>query len=102
MKTTEITIKERFKHLDETKALDTKNRITLSHKVVTVFHKKHVNAFALYVGQDGDILLRPISYVPSKSLWSKKAILAVRKGVSEIKVGKMHKTSNLDNFFEQL
>ncbi len=102
MKTAGITVRGRFKPLDQNRSLDTKNRLTLSNKLVTIFHKKHVNAFSLYLGQDGDILLRPISYVPSKELWSKKSVLAVKKGVSDIKSGKLSKTSDLDSFFEQL
>ncbi len=102
MKTDEITIKERFKPLAGTKQLDTKNRLTLSGKVVRLFDKSRVNGFSIYVGREGDILLRPMSYMPTKSPWSKKALMAVKRGVAEIKAGKTRQVKDLDEFFEQL
>ncbi len=102
MKTDEIIIKERFKPLAGTKQLDTKNRLTLSGKVVQLFDKNRVNGFSIYVGREGDILLRPMSYVPTKSPWSKKALLAVKKGITEVKAGKTKNVKDLEEFFEQL
>ena len=102
MKTSAITVKERFKPLEGTRSLDTKNRLTLSRKVVRLFNKKHVNGFSVYMGREGDILLRPMSYVPSKDLWSKKVRAAVKKGSAELKAGKYRHVKDLDSFFKEL
>ncbi len=102
MKTHEITVKERFKPMQGTKSLDAKNRLTLSGNLASIYSKHNVSGFSVFVGVDGDILLRPMSTVPAKNLWTKKAIKAVKKGAAEIKAGKSRHVKDLDSFLEQL
>lgn len=64
-----------------------------------------VDAFQIFVGEDGDVLLRPVVNVPAKEAWlfkNPKALKAVKEGLKEAKVGKTKKVLDLDEFIENL
>ncbi len=59
----------------------------------------------MYVGEDGDILLRPVVTIPVKESWiyeNPSALEDIRKGLSEAKQGKLKKVKNIENFLESL
>ena len=92
----------KFKEID-VKGLDSKNRISLSKKVLKFFKK--VDAFKIFVGKEGDILLRPMVNIPARESWiyeNTKALSQVRQGLAEARAGKTEKVNNLDKFFENL
>ena len=55
----------------------------------------------MYVGEDGDILLRPVVTIPSKEAWiyeNPTVLEEIRKGLSEANQGSLKKTKNLEDF----
>jgi len=105
METSKLGVKEDFVRVD-IKPLDSKNRINLGDKVKKVLLcKMKVDAFQIFVGEEGDILLRPVVNVPSKEVWlfkNPKALKAVKEGLKEAKAGKIEKVLDLDEFIENL
>lgn len=100
-----IMVNEQFKPLEETKSIDAKNRVTFSPSLIKAYRKKKVSGFAVFLGKKGDILLRPMSLVPSQKLWAKRARedrVAIKKGLEEIKAGKGTVITDLDTFFKSL
>ena len=62
-------IHEKFIPMD-IKTLDSKKRISLSKKILKILADKFpAKSFKVYVGEDGDILLRPVVTIPSKEAW---------------------------------
>lgn len=100
-----IGIQERFLPVD-IKFLDSKNRINLGDKIRKVlFDKMKVEAFKIYLGEEGDILLRAVVNVPSREAWLYKnsaALKHVREGLEEAKQGKVEKISDLEDFLTKL
>ena len=108
MKTTStetITIREDFMPV-ETKTLDSKNRVSLGEKIKKKFlQRMKVDSFQIYIGNEGDILLRPTVRIPSRELWlhqNPDALLKLRKGLDDLKQGRVKKISDLDRFLESL
>jgi len=100
-----MTLKEDFTSLDF-KPLDSKNRITLSGKILKSLVKKmKFDAFQVFLGKNGDILLRPTISIPSSEAWlykNKKALKSVEKGLEEAREGKGTVVKDLDSFLEKL
>ena len=105
MEISRLGIREDFVLVD-IKPLDSKNRINLGDKVKKVLLRKmKVDAFQIFVGEDGDVLLRPVVNVPAKEAWLFKnpgALRVVKKGLKEAKAGKIEKVLDLDKFIDNL
>ncbi len=105
MEISKLGIKEDFVPVD-IKPLDSKNRINLGDKVKKVILRRmKVDAFQIFVGEDGDVLLRPVVNVPAREAWLLKspgALKAVKAGLKEAKAGKIEKVLDLDKFIENL
>ena len=100
-----VTVKEDFISLDF-KPLDSKNRITISGKILKSLVKKmKFDAFQIFLGKNGDILLRPAIAIPSNEAWlyqNKKALASVEKGLKEAKEGKTITVKDLNSFLDSL
>jgi len=100
-----LSIKELFFPI-EVRPLDSKNRITLGDRIRKVLSKKmKIDAFKIFVGSDGDVLLRPVANVSSREAWlyeNKKALSQVSEGLAEAKHGKVEKAVDLEDFLRDL
>ncbi|MDD5638241.1 MAG: hypothetical protein PHD84_10585 [Atribacterota bacterium] len=80
--------------------IDSKNRVTLGEKIIKkISGQNKVNQFQIFIGQDGDILLRPLTAIPSREAWiyeKPELIGQIRKGLQEVKDGKVEKIENLE------
>lgn len=98
-------INERFRVVD-IKTVDSKNRINLSEKVVKLTSQKSkVEAYKVFVGEKGDILLRPVVVIPSNEAWlykNKEALKLVRQGLAEAAAGELERVDDLDEFFKNI
>ncbi len=107
MKTTgkSITIQEEFMSVD-TKVLDSKNRINLGEKLKKLlFGRMKVDAFQVFIGKEGDLLLRPATSIPSREAWlfqNVSALEKVKSGLRDITEGKIIPASDLDRFLDSL
>ena len=76
----------------DVKSIDAKNRITLGEKVIKqISGQGRVTQFQVFLGQEGDILLRPLTAIPSREAWiyeKPELIGKIRKGLQEAKEGK--------------
>ena len=90
----------------ETKALDSKNRVTLGDKVKKVLENRmKIDAFQICIGREGDILLRPTTHIPSREAWlykNSKAFEKVKKGLEDAASARVRKVSDLERFLESL
>ena len=100
-----LDIHEEFKPYT-TKQLDSKYRITIGNKLVKLFSKHmDIEAYRIFVGKNGDILLRPTVSVPSNEAWvynNPEVITKIRKGLEESKAGKIERANDLDSFLKHL
>ena len=89
-----------------TKMLDSKNRITLGGRLKRLIGKRmNVEAYQIFIGKNGDILLRPTVSIPSSEAWvyrNPEVIGRVRKGLEEAREGKAEQVEDLDSFLESL
>lgn len=97
---------EKFKSIG-TSSLDSKNRITIRDKVMKEPPLDHmeVNAFKIFLGDEGDILLRPMASVPSKELWiyqNPDVLKRIQRGLQDAKDGKVTKVKNVKKFLKNL
>ena len=88
------------------KSLDSKHRITLGDKLTKALgRRRNVDAYMMFIGREGDILLRPTVSIPSNEAWvyrNPKVIGSVRKGLEEAREGKAERVDDLDSFLENL
>jgi len=81
------------------KSIDTKNRITIGEKIIKrISGQNKVSQFQVFIGQDGDILLRPLTAIPSREAWiyeKPELIGQIRNGLHEAKNGKIEKIEDL-------
>ena len=100
-----LTIKEDFMQV-ATKILDSKNRVNLGNKIKKLLLGKiKVDSFRIFIGKDGDLLLRPSTNIPSKELWlyqNRSAYSKVAEGLKQAKAGKTETIKDLDKFFQDL
>ncbi len=100
-----INVQEEFIPYDE-RMLDSKNRITIGRKIKKALEKKiNFGKFMVYVGKNGDILLRPAVSIPSREAWvyeNPKILKKVKRGLNEAKQGKIITVKNLDSFLNNL
>lgn len=83
------------------KSIDTKNRITMGEKIIKrISGQNKVSQFEVFIGQEGDILLRPLTTIPSREAWiyEKPGLIGqIRQGLQEAKEGKTEKIENLED-----
>ena len=88
------------------KPLDSKHRITLGGKLTSALgNRMKVDAYMIFIGREGDILLRPTVSISSNEAWvyrNPKVIGSVRKGLEEAREGKAERIDDLDSFLENL
>ncbi len=99
-----ITVKEEFIPY-QTKTPDSKGRITLGGKLKKLIGKKvRVESYQVFVGKNGDILLRPMVSIPSSEAWvyQTEAAGKIRKGLEEAREGKTERVEDLDTFLRDL
>lgn len=88
------------------KTMDSKNRINLGEKVLKAISSKNkADAYKVFVGKDGDILLKPVVAVPSREAWiydNPKVLKQIRDGLNEANEGKVEKVKDLGKFFKEL
>ena len=88
------------------KTIDSKNRITIGEKIIKkISQQSRVHQFQVFFGEEGDILLRPLTSIPSREAWiyeKPELIGKIRQGLKEAKQGKVEKIKNLNEFLEEL
>lgn len=97
---------EDFKHIGMAR-IDTKNRITLGGilKRFKLLRQSQISNFETYIGDNGDILLRPMANIPARELWihqNPSALKSIQQGFKDIREESVTKAENLDKFFEEL
>ncbi len=101
-----VVINEEFSSFD-TRALDSKHRITLGGKLLktTAQRVRKIDSYQVLVGKNGNILLRPSVSIPASEAWiyeNPRVIGSIRKGLEEAKRGKKVVARDLDAFLEKL
>jgi len=93
--------------LKDVKSLDKRNRVSIGAEIIRIIERNFdkVDSFKIFLGEDGDILLRPAVNIPSRELWlykNPKAMNMVRRGLKDAKEGKTEKVEDLDKYLEEL
>lgn len=98
-------INEKFIPVD-TRPLDSKHRITLGGRLIKLITARmKIDSYQVFVGKDGDILLRPAVSIPSSEAWiyrNHKVIDKIRKGLGEAAQGAVEKVEDLEEFLKGL
>lgn len=99
-------ISEDFKQMGVAR-LDNKNRVTLGTllKYFKILIRTPINDFETFIGDKGDILLRPRTAIPTSELWVHRnpgVLKSIQKGMQDIKKRDVTRVKDLDNFFEKL
>lgn len=98
-------IKEMFMLVD-TRPLDSKNRITIGGKLQKLMAgKMKIDSYQVFVGKEGDILLRPAVSIPSNEAWiyrNPRVFGKIRQGLKDAAEGKMEKVDDLESFLKDL
>ena len=88
------------------KQLDSKDRISLGGKLKKIINSKmDMEGFQVFLGKDGDILLRPTVAIPAREAWvfkNPEVIGAIRRGVEDIKEGRVIHVTNMEEFLKKL
>jgi len=104
-KKTSIEVKEEFMPYGM-KQLDSKDRITLGGKLRKIIgNKMAVEGFQVFVGRDGDILLRPAVAIPAREAWIYKnpeVIAAIRRGLEDAKNGRLIRVDSVEKYLKNL
>lgn len=101
-----ITVNEEFISV-ATKFLDSKNRITISKKLLNKILEKNkkLDSYQIFIDAMGDILLRPQVSIPVSEAWiyqNHQVIGKIRKGLQDVREGKTERVDDIDAFFDQL
>ena len=98
-------IREVFIPVD-TRPLDSKHRITLGGRLQKLLMSKmKIDSYQVFVGKEGDILLRPAVSIPSNEAWiyrNPEVIGKIRRGLKEAAEGKAEKADDLEGFLNDL
>jgi len=90
----------------QTKPLDSKHRITLGGRLAGLLGKRmKAEAYQIFVGRNGDILLRPAVSIPSNEAWiyqNPQVIGKLRKGLREAGEGKTERVDDLESYLRKL
>ena len=99
-------VSENFKQIGTVK-LDSKKRITLG-SLIKIYKKltdNPIDDFETYIGDNGDILLKPRTSIPTMELLvhqNPKILNNLKEGIRDIENGNATKIKNLDDFLEKL
>ncbi len=99
-------ISENFKEMGIAR-IDAKNRVTLGTLLrrFKILLGIPINDFETFIGDKGDILLRPRTAIPTRELWMhenseiKKDIL---EGIKDIEEGRFTKVKDVGKFLDEL
>lgn len=98
-------VREMFMLVD-TRPLDSKHRITVGGKLRKLMAgKMKIDSYQVFIGKEGDILLRPAVSVPSSEAWvyrNPAVIGKIRRGLKEAAEGKIEKVDDLESFLKNL
>jgi len=99
-------LSEDFKRMGVAR-LDTKNRVTLGVllKKFKRFVHTPINDFETFIGDNGDILLRPRTAIPTRELWvhqNPEIKQRIEEGIQDVKEGRVTRVKDLDKFFKEL
>lgn len=98
-------VKEMFMLVD-TRPLDSKHRITVGGRLQKLMAgKMKIDSYQVFIGKEGDILLRPAVSVPSSEAWvyhNSAVIGKIRQGLKEAAEGKTEKVDDLEKFLSDL
>jgi hypothetical protein len=102
----EQVVKEKFRPIGVS-SLDSKNRITLGSKVIkeTPLNNMQIDAFEILIGDEGDILLKPTTNIPSRELWiyqNLDVLKHMQNGLRDAQDGKIKEAKNLKKFLKNL
>ncbi len=90
----------------QTKPIDSKYRITLGGRLTKLLGKRmNAEAYQIFIGRNGDILLRPSVSIPTSEAWiyqNPEVIGKLRKGLKEVREGKTERVDDLESFLEKL
>ena len=96
-----ITIHERFTPAG-IRTLDAKKRVTLGDSVPKDLK---IDSYEVLVGENGDVLLRPMTHIPARERWiyeNPKVYESIKKGLAQAKAGKLVKVDDVAKFLEDL
>ena len=100
-----LEVKEMFMLVD-TRPLDSKHRITVGGKLQKLIAgKMNIDSYQVFIGKEGDILLRPAVSIPSSEAWAYRnpeVIGRIRQGLKEAAEGKIEKVDDLESFLRDL
>ena len=100
-----LEVKEMFMLVD-TRPLDSKHRITVGGKLQKLIAgKMNIDSYQVFIGKEGDILLRPAVSIPSNEAWAYRnpeVIDRIRQGLKDAAEGKVEKVDDLENFLKDL
>ncbi|MEI6863514.1 MAG: hypothetical protein WCK38_03840 [Candidatus Omnitrophota bacterium] len=100
-----LEVREMFMLVD-TRQLDSKHRITVGGKLQKLISgKMNIDSYQIFIGKEGDILLRPAVSVPSNEAWvyrNPKVIGRIRQGLKEAAEGATEKVDDLESFLRDL
>ncbi len=87
--------------------IDTKNRVTLGTllKKFKVLLGAPINDFETFIGDDGDVLLRPRTAIPTRELWVHQnfgILKNIQEGIQDLEEGRVTKVKDVDKFFKEL
>ena len=96
-----VTIHERFTPMG-IRILDAKKRVTLGDSVPKDLK---IDSYEVLVGENGDVLLRPMTHIPARERWifeNPKVYETIKKGLDQAKTGKVTKVGPVEKFLEDL
>lgn len=97
---------EKFKPAGCT-TLDSKKRITIGKRILEEepLRSMEIDGFEVFIGEEGDILLKPMANIPSRELWiyqNPDVLKSIQRGMKDIKEGRVTKVKDIDKFLEEL
>ncbi|MCD6577998.1 hypothetical protein J7L48_00815 [bacterium] len=99
-------VSENFKQVGIVK-LDSKKRITLGAliKKFSILTNNPIDDFETYIGDNGDILLKPRTAIPTMELWvhqNPDILNDINRGIKDINDGKTTKVKDIEDFLDKL
>ena len=88
--------------------IDTKFRVSIGkalNKYTMSMPRQKIDSFDVFVGEDGDILLRPLSSVPAKEAWvynNSKVSAKIKQGLESARKGEVVRIDDIDEFVDKL
>lgn len=87
--------------------LDMKKRVTLGTflRKLKLLKETPITDFETFVGENGDILLRPRTAIPARELWvhqNPEILKSIQQGMKDVQEGRVTEVDDIDRFFEDL